>query len=243
MKSFSLAIQFLTRIPVKVSGNVTGEDMARSMAWYPLVGLVLGCGAAAVNVALSYFFDPPICDLFTILFLIFITGNMHLDGVMDAADGFFSGKPRDRILEIMKDSRVGAHGVIAGNIIILSKFVLLTQISREMIIPALIVMPVLGRWSQVYGAKVYSYARVGLGTGAFTEYVGWREIIWATVIAGIVITAAFGYDGIFLALSVLLGTFLLGQYVYNKLGGITGDSLGAVTECVEVLVLLTLQLL
>jgi len=144
------------------------------------------------------FFAPPVCDLFSIIFLIVITGNMHLDGLMDAADGFFSGKPRSRILEIMKDSRVGAHGVIAGNLVVLLKFVLLTQIPREMIVPALIVMPVLGRWSQVYGAKVYSYARVGSGTGSFTEYVGWWEIIGATVTAGLVIAVAYGYDSIFL---------------------------------------------
>ncbi len=241
LKQFLLALQFLTRIPVIVRGTVIEEDMARSMAWYPMVGLFIGGGAAAVNVILSYVFTPPVCDLFSIIFLIVITGNMHMDGLMDAADGFFSGKPRDRILEIMKDSRVGSHGVIAGCIVFALKLVLLIQLPQEMKVPALIVIPVLGRWSQVYGAKVYTYARVGEGTGAFTDHVGWREITWATITAGLVVAALFKFMGIFIAIPVLLGTLLLFVYVYTKLKGITGDSLGAVTECVEVLVLLTLQ--
>jgi len=248
LKLFLLALQFLTRVPVTVRGPVSGADMARSMACYPVVGLVIGVGAAAVNVLLSYFFAPPVCDLFSIIFSIVITGNMHLDGLMDAADGFFSGRPRERILEIMKDSRVGSHGVIAGSMVLLLKFVLLAQLPQETKALALVAMPVLGRWSQVYGAKVYPYARVGEGTGSFTEYVGWKEMFWATVSVILVITAAFAYKSILglvpvLLGTVMLGTVMLGWYVYRKIGGVTGDTLGAATECVEVLVLLTLQVL
>lgn len=240
MKLFLLALQFLTRIPVKVRGSVSGEELARSMAFYPLVGLVIGGGAALVNILFSFVFTPPVCDLFSIMFLVFITGNMHFDGLMDAADGFFSGKPRERVLEIMKDSRVGSHGVIAGSLVLLSKFVLLGQLSQETKVLALVVIPVLSRWSQVYGAKVYPYARAGEGTGFFTEYVGWREIFWATTIAFLSVILVFSYAGLFLMTAVFMGTALLGWYVCRKIGGVTGDTLGAVTECVEVLVLLVL---
>jgi len=248
LKLFLLALQFLTRVPVTVRGSVSGTDMARSMACYPVVGLVIGGGAAAVNIFLSFFFTPPVCDLFSLIFIIVITGNMHLDGLMDAADGFFSGKPRERILEIMKDSRVGSHGVIAGSVVLLLKFVLLVQLPQETKALALVVMPVLGRWSQVYGAKVYPYARAGEGTGSFTDYVGWKEILWATASAVLVVAGAFIYKSILeivpvLLGTVLLGTALLGWYIYRKIGGVTGDTLGAITECVEVFVLLTLQVL
>lgn len=243
MKLFLLALQFLTRVPVKVRGTVEVEDMARSMAFFPLIGLFLGGAAAALHTLMSRFLAFHVCDLFVLAFLIIITGNMHLDGLMDTADGLFSGKSRERILEIMKDSRVGSHGVIAGSMVLLLKFVLLGQIPPGMRAISLVVMPVLGRWSQVYGAKVYPYARVGGGTGAFTDYVGNLQLLWATLSTILTVLLIVGYKGIFLLGVVLLGTALLGWYIYKKIGGVTGDTLGAVTECVEVLVLFTLQFL
>src|SRR5689334_10415915 len=114
-----LALQFLTRIPVTIRGDVSAEDMARSMALFPLVGLLIGALAAGLHTLASFAFAPSVCDLIAIIFVIAITGNLHGDGLMDTADGFFSGKPRERMLEIMHDSRAGAHGVMAGACLLL----------------------------------------------------------------------------------------------------------------------------
>ena len=174
-----IALQFLTRIPVTIKNGVSNEDMGRSMALFPLVGLFLGTMAAAIHFLSSFVFAGSVCDLIAIVFLVAITGNMHGDGLMDTADGFFSGKPRESIPEIMHDSRVGAHGVMAGACLLLAKFVLLGQVSPSLKGAALVVVPALGRWAQVYAAAMYTYVDRRAGTGSFVSCVGVREMALA----------------------------------------------------------------
>lgn len=268
---FLLALQFLTRVPVTVKGQVTAEDMARSMAWFPFIGLLLGLAAAAVHGLASMVFTGPVSDFLAIALVIIITGNMHTDGLMDTADGIFSGRPREGMLEIMKDSRVGAHGVVAGVLVILAKFVLLGQLPAEAKAPALILAPVLGRWAQVYGAAVFPYARTGGGTGSFTDTVGRRELFWASLtVVTVIVGALFAFqmyilagaaallgsfatdssfiigvllDSAILAVLVFAGNAGLARYIAGKLGGLTGDTYGALSECIEVLVLMGLLIL
>lgn len=267
---FLLALQFLTRVPVTVQGTVTEKDMARSMAWFPLVGLLLGLGMAAVHILASLILPAAVSDLLAITFLIVITGNMHGDGLMDTADGIFSDRPREGMLEIMKDSRVGSHGVMAGALAVLFRFILLGQIpggGAKML--ALILVPCLGRWAQIYGAAMYPYARAGAGGGIgnFTGQVGKREIIWSSVTALAAALVLFGlkdslFDGAFqgsiltgvvpigiltwlmqsgiLAGVVLAGTLGLYRFLSGKLGGLTGDTYGTANECIEILALMIL---
>jgi adenosylcobinamide-GDP ribazoletransferase len=236
-----IALQFLTRIPITVRGGVSSENMARSMACFPLIGLLIGALAAAIHFLSSFALAGSVCDLIAVVFLIAITGNMHGDGLMDTADGFFSGKPRERILEIMHDSRVGAHGVIAGACLVLAKFVLLGQIPASSKGMALIVVPAFGRWAQVYAATLYPYVSGSSGTGAFVSCLGRREIALAS---GITLAAAVlllgPLKGIGAAGVVLGVTALLARSAHRKIGGITGDVLGALTECAEVAGLLFL---
>lgn len=237
---FLLALQFLTRIPVTLNRPVEDKNLGRSMAFFPLVGLMLGAAAAAVYFVLSIVFPSVVSDLFSLIFLIIITGNMHLDGLMDTADGFFSGKPREAVLEIMKDSRVGSHGVAAGCLALLSKFVLLGQIPPDFKIGAIVLFPVLGRWAQVYGASIYPYVRSGPGKSSFTNHVGLREILLASVFTMGSIILLLGLKGWILAAAALVSTALLGLYISKKIGGITGDTLGALNELIEIAGLLIL---
>lgn len=237
-----LALQFLTRIPVTVRSPVQERDMAGSMAYFPLIGLLLGALAAGANTLLSTLFSPPVSDLFSIVFLVLITGNMHTDGLMDAADGLFSGKPAERALEIMKDSRVGSHGVTAGVLVLLSKFVLLWQLPQEAKAAALVLFPALGRWSQVYAAAAHPYARPGGGTGGFTEHVGTRQVLLASAITLAAAAVLLGPKGAVPAFAALLGTMALGRFITRKIGGMTGDTLGAINESVEVLALFSLHI-
>jgi adenosylcobinamide-GDP ribazoletransferase len=255
---FLLALQFLTRIPVTVRGAVTDEAKARSMAHFPLVGLLLGAAAAAVYTLVSFFLPAAVNNLVVISFLVLVTGNMHGDGLMDAADGLFSGRQREGMLEIMKDSRVGSHGVMAGLLSVLFKLVLLGQfpvwVDKA---TALIVAPVLGRWAQVYSAAMYPYARTGEGTGIFTAGVGRRELAWASLTALAATVLLFGIGGgggladivfpegvlagtvkgMVLSAAALSGAAALSRYISGRLGGMTGDTYGAVNECIEVLAL------
>lgn len=255
---FLLALQFLTKAPITIHSPVEEKNLARAMAYFPLVGALLGLVTAVIYTLLVRVLAGPVCDLIAIAFLVIITGNLHGDAFMDTADGIFSGRPRERILEIMKDSRVGSHGVMAGCLLILAKFVLLGQIPPAAKGLALVLMLVLGRWTQVYGAAIYTYARTGGGIGSFTEHVGRRELFWASVTAMLAVMLLLylymlGQDisillplmtkGVILLGTVLAGTAFLGWYISGKIGGMTGDTLGAISESVEVLVLLILPLI
>jgi adenosylcobinamide-GDP ribazoletransferase len=236
-----IALQFLTRIPVTIRGGVSTEDMARSMAFFPLIGLLIGALAALIHFLASFVLASSVCDLIAIAFLTVITGNMHGDGLMDTADGFFSGKPRERILEIMHDSRVGAHGVMAGACLLLAKFVLLGQIPAPMKGLVLIVVPALGRWAQVYGATLYPYVSGSSGIGFFVNHLGRREIALASAFTlGAAVLLLGPLKGLGAAGSVLMATALLARFSNRRIGGVTGDVLGALNECAELAGLLFL---
>lgn len=240
---FLLAVQFLTRIPITIRAPVEEKDLARSMAFFPLVGVLLGVLAASCHALISPFLGRPAGDLLALVFLVVITGNLHGDGLMDTADGLFSGRSREEILEIMKDSRVGSHGATAGFLVFLAKFVLLGQLPGKGVTLGLILMTALGRWAQVYGAALYPYVRKGRGAGNFTVYVGFRELFWASVTMLGFLVVLLGFKGIFLAGGALTGVAGLGWLIRKKIGGMTGDTLGALNECTEVLTLLILQVL
>jgi adenosylcobinamide-GDP ribazoletransferase len=237
---FLLAVQFLTRIPVTCKGEVDDKKMARSMSWFALVGLLLGVLGAGVHALASMVFALPVCNFLTLVFLIIITGNLHGDGLMDTADGFFSGRSRERMLEIMRDSLVGSHGVMAGILFITGKLVLLGQMPQGMQGIAFMLALSLGRWSQVYGAALYPYARTGGGVANFTSYVGYVELLFNSVTVVVVSLYFLNLKGLILLGAVLAGTALLQLYSSKKIGGITGDTLGATNECVELLSLAVL---
>lgn len=237
---FLLAVQFLTKIPVTVRGSVDEKKLARSMAFFSLVGVLLGVCAAALHALISLAFAPPVSILAALAFLIIITGNLHGDGLMDTADGLYSGKPRERMLEIMRDSRVGSHGVMAGILVLLAKYVLLVQMPAAVQGLALIMAVALGRWSQVYGAAFYQYARSTGGTGNFTVHVGFREMFYNSLTVMLLTVFLLGLHGLILLIAVLAGTALLEWYIAGRIGGITGDTLGATSECIEVLTLVVL---
>ncbi len=239
---FLLALQFLTRIPVNIRGTVTEQKIARSMAYYPLVGLLVGACAALLHLLLSNITAVVVADLASVALLVIITGNMHLDGLMDTADGLGSGKPTERMLEIMRDSRVGAHGVVAGVLMLLAKVVLLGQILPDHKFVVLLLFPVVARWSMVYAATVYRYARTE-GLGAFTAYLGKRELLMASVITLAIVFYFLRLEGLILAAAALAGAVLLGYYLKRRVGGMTGDLFGAMNEGIEVLALFVLSLL
>lgn len=237
---FLLALQFLTRLPVSVKGEVDDKKMARSMSWFAVVGLLLGALGAGVNLLASLVFPVAVSNFLALAFLIMITGNLHGDGLMDTADGFFCGRSRDRMLEIMRDSLVGSHGVMAGILVITGKLVLLGQIPQGMQGLALVLALSLGRWSQVYGAAFYPYARSGGGVANFTFHVGYWELFFNSLTVLAVSLFFLNLKGLILLGAVLAGTAFLQLYASKKIGGITGDTLGATNECIELLSLAVL---
>ena len=244
MRGFLIALQFLTRVPVYWPRGITQEELPRSMLYYPAVGLLIGLVLAAVNHAGSAFFPRGLLAAGLLLIPILLTGGLHLDGFADTVDGFYGGRSREAILAIMKDSHIGAMGVIGLIGLLLFKFSLLQSLGPDIMSPALILMPALGRWSMVVVASTTTYAR-SEGTGqAFVGHISTREWLGATFLT--VITALFLMrllKATILCLMVLLMTFALATLMKRKIGGATGDTLGATNEIIEVLALLIVFML
>ncbi|WP_020677280.1 adenosylcobinamide-GDP ribazoletransferase [Geopsychrobacter electrodiphilus] len=236
---FRLAISFLTVFPVGRDIKATPEMLGRSMGLFPAVGLLLGLGLCVANWMLQGLLPRAVLDCLLVLLLIAATGALHLDGVADLFDGLAGGKDRASMLEIMKDSRVGAIGVVGLVMVLLLKYLSLYHVPLEYKNAALIFMPAAGRWMQVCLCCYAPYVRSEGGTGsAFVENVGQPEFLRATATLIVASLVLFSVKGIFLVFLLGIATMLILRYFESRLGGVTGDVLGAVTEMVEVLVLL-----
>jgi adenosylcobinamide-GDP ribazoletransferase len=238
-EQFRIAMGFLTILPVDRSLQVTPERLGRSMALFPASGVVLGLILVILNSLLDAFIPRAVLDCLLLLILIVITGALHLDGIADLLDGLAGGKDRDGILRIMKDSRVGAMGVVGLVMLLLLKYLCLFNLPLELKSAGLIFMPAAGRWVQVVLAVSCRYLRGPEGTGAvFLEHASERELLIASGSLIAVALALFGLQGIFLIFLLGITAMLLIKYFEIRLGGVTGDVLGASSELIEVLALL-----
>jgi len=238
-EEFRMACAFLTVLPTARNLSMERERLARSMAFFPAAGLGLGLGLVVVNWMLAGLIPRPVLDCLLLLILIALTGALHLDGIADLLDGLAGGKDREGILRIMKDSRVGAIGVVGLVMVLLLKYLSLYNVAPVHKSAALMFMPCAGRWIQVVLAAFCRYVRSEGGTGsAFVEQVGERETLLAT---GTLLAAAlvlFRLQGVFLVFLLGLAAMVLIRFFHARLGGVTGDVLGAATEIIEVLTLI-----
>ncbi|WP_425060753.1 Adenosylcobinamide-GDP ribazoletransferase [Sporomusa carbonis] len=237
MKDFFTGLQFLTRIRVIKQTEWSPESFGRSVKYFTLIGTVIGLILAGLNYVLSQFFPQHVLAAIIVVAEIVLTGGLHCDGLMDTADGVFSGRSRERMLEIMKDSRVGANGVVAFGILLLLKYSLIVDMTPTMLPAALVVMPVAGRMAMVISITSFPYARPdGMGK-AFAQYAGRTTLVIAAVIA-LLIVASLGIQASVSAGAAVLMGVLAARYLTNVLGGLTGDTYGAVTELTELAALL-----
>ncbi len=238
-EQFRIALGFLTILPVGRSLQVTPERLGRSMALFPAAGLLLGLLLVVINSLLSTLIPRAVLDCLLLLIMIVMTGALHLDGIADLLDGLAGGKDREGILRIMKDSRVGAMGVVGLVMLLLLKYLCLFNLPLEIKSAGLIFMPAAGRWVQVVLAASCRYLRGSEGTGAvFVEYAGERELLIASGSLIAVALVLFGLQGIFMIFLLGIAVMLLIKYFEMRLGGVTGDVLGASSELIEVLALL-----
>lgn len=232
------ALLFLTILPV-TAPETDREELARSMAFFPLVGLGIGLILAGSHLLLQSYFPSTVAALLILLLLIFVTGALHLDGVADSADGMYGHRDRADRLRIMKDSRIGAMGVVALLVLFSLKIVSFTAIPVEVQWQVLIVLPVIGRWMMVALAVLAPYARQEGGTGqSFVEAVGRRELLIATLTLAAVLFYFYGLLGLTLLAALHLAVIGIEHYFNRRLGGVTGDILGAACEWSEALFLL-----
>jgi len=244
MKSFLTALQFLTVIRLSKNLDTTGEKLGKSMACFPLVGFLIGLILVGVRTVLDMVFPSSLVDILVIVTLVIVAGAFHLDGFADTVDGLAGGTDREKTLAIMKDSRIGSFAVVGLILLLILKVFALMEIPVEIKNRVLIIMPVLGRWSTVQLASFFNYARSGYGTAlAFTQFAGKKEAIISTLITAAIVTGLFLLQGLFIFLFVGMFTFLFGLFFKKRIGGVTGDIMGAGCELSEVITLLLICVL
>jgi adenosylcobinamide-GDP ribazoletransferase len=244
MRDFLQALSFLTILPVGHGLPAEGKTLARSMAFFPLVGLLLGSVLALGYYLLTLLFPKSLVLWLTIGLLVFLTRGLHLDGFADTMDGVASGGTKEKILEVMRDSRIGAFGVVGLILLIGAKYYALDQISNPSLPYSLILMAVMGRNSMVLVCYRSAYARPNEGLGRpFTKNLGSREMVLSLVSASGIALLLMGLKGILVFLGICLFSLGYRFFFKKKLGGVTGDILGAANELAELLCLIFLIIL
>jgi len=236
-----LAFQFLTIISIRISKPIADRDLAASMRWYPVVGAFIGGLSAAFYLLSLQFFSPGAASVAGVVGLIVFSGALHIDGFADTCDGFYGQRDRADILRIMKDSHVGSMAVVGVFGLLALKIAFLSGLEPRHGMLALVAAATLGRWSMVWHAAASTYARAEGGTAS--AYIGHvdRQTFWiATLSCAGVLFAALQVRGLLVMLIAVLGTWLFRRGVEGRLGGMTGDTLGASCECVELLTLAAL---
>ncbi|HWR40047.1 MAG TPA: adenosylcobinamide-GDP ribazoletransferase [Patescibacteria group bacterium] len=236
IQDFFTGLQFLTRLRLVRQDDWSPAGFGRSVKFFPLVGAVIGLVLAGTGWLGANLLPPHVLGAVLVLAWVMVTGGLHCDGLMDTMDGVFSGRDRERMLEIMKDSRVGANGVVAFVLTYLLKWSLLVDLPVPMLVPALFTAPVAARMAMVMAISAFAYARPdGMGK-AFAVYAGRPTQIFAVLSAALLL-APLGWPAVAGGVSAALFALLFGRYVSCRLGGLTGDVYGAVAELSEVVVL------
>ena len=235
IKGLILSIQFLTRIPINIAIDFNEENLARSTFFFPLVGAILG-GIGGLTYYLFSYINKDLASFLVVVALIIGTGGLHLDGLGDTFDGFFSNRNKERILEIMKDSRTGTFGVIAIVLDILFKYILISNFQGH--VPLILILSLSNsRLMVCHKMACKEVARPG-GLGDMFHSSGPKKF---AIVGGIVYVSIIAFlNPIFLI--PLVFTFIIGEVIshisYKKIGGFTGDVYGAAIEIGEIASLL-----
>lgn len=250
MSRLFAAIAFLTRAPLPARWRFDAADVGRATLFFPLVGAGLGLAQAGLLRLLALVANfggpagvvpPLVAAALVVAAGVWLTGAMHLDGLADVADGFGGGRTREDTLRIMRDHVIGAYGAVALILLLIIKVTALgALIERGASARFLIIASVLSRWAIVPLGRFLPYARResgGLGA-AVTDHVGWLELAGATALAALLTFTLAGWRASVCWLAVIVVTAINGRMCRRRIGGVTGDTLGANTEMCEALVFL-----
>lgn len=237
MRPFFSALRFLTPVPVPASWVGDERELSRGLYWFPIVGLLIGGVAAAACYGLDRVLPPLPTSAIVVLLLIVASRGLHMDGLADTADGLFSSRPREQILAIMRDSRTGAMGVVAVVCVIVLKTALFSSMAAEDDHWEIaLLMPLAGRCAMVVSMAIFRYARSdgGLATVFAVRGVGrWLLPAWSCVVLFAAGWLLADVRGVVAAGASVAAGLLVGLYCRRRIGGYTGDTLGATNELVE----------
>lgn len=242
------AVRFLSVLPMPGRAQLFEKDEATprlviGAAYFPLVGLLLACLLWLLVLILTPLVPQLALAALLVVGLVILTGGLHLDGLMDTCDGLLGGSTPERKLEIMRDSRVGSFGVLGGACILLLKFALLASVSIHALPLTLLLALPSARWATVLALRVFPSARpTGLGA-AFHQAITTEGVLLAGIMAVAIVLLAGQLIGLIVWATVTTAALALAFWITRSIGGLTGDSYGAIAEVAEVVALLVVVLL
>ncbi|EKN3724845.1 TPA: adenosylcobinamide-GDP ribazoletransferase [Yersinia enterocolitica] len=245
LRLFLATLQFMTRIPVpeRWTQGLALDNYERGIIGFPFIGLIVGVIGGVVFTLLAPWCGVPLAALGYVLALALVTGAFHLDGLADTCDGVFSARKREQMLEIMRDSRLGTNGGLALIFIVVAKVLVVSELALRGA-PMLLMLTaasVAGRTVIVLLMYRQRYAREGNGLGNIYigKVTGKQTLV--TLAGGAILTLLLGQGAALLALVISMAlVLLLATYLRRRLGGQTGDTLGAAAEVGELVFLLAL---
>jgi adenosylcobinamide-GDP ribazoletransferase len=242
MRSLIAALRFLTRLPVP-GPNTRAEDLPPSLAWFPLVGAGVGAAIATTFAGACYWWAPALAAVVAIAVGLLLTGGFHEDAVSDSADGLGGGHTTERVVEIMKDSRIGAYGALALWVLLALRWAVLVSFSDPWLaVPAFACAAAWGRWTAAPLIRLPPIGSTGLSKD-ISGRIGWWPLIVATLFV-LALTAGAWWCGVerapWAALAAIIATGVWALYLRRRLGGQSGDLLGAGNQLAEAAALLVL---
>lgn len=213
------------------------------MGYYPMVGIMIGLILAGLSWILGLILPSDVVNALLIICMVVISGALHLDGFADTCDGIAGHKTPQERWEVMRDSRVGAFGVVGVCCLLLVKYVSLSSLPEPLLMSTLTLMPVISRWAMVYAGFAYPAAQPsGLGK-AFKQKANWRMLTLATLVTLAVAAGLAQLAGLAIMAGIWIVVTAMGTYFKRKFCGLTGDTYGAINEVSEVCVILLISLL
>jgi adenosylcobinamide-GDP ribazoletransferase len=234
------ALQFLTLFPCPTRMDYADAIVGRSAIFFPVIGLILASILAVVNFLLAPFASATLLSVILVSLSAFLTRGLHLDGLGDTFDGLGAGGDRDRMLSVMDDSHTGVFGLTAIVLVLLLKIHALESIDADRW-RTLLVALILGRWSMVLLAYRSKAAKDGLGS-RLIEHLKTNYFLIATLVTLLLVATIWRSNGIVMMAWVAIFTTASKSYFHRRLGGVTGDTCGAVGELSETSVMVLLAL-
>ena len=234
MKRFLAALQFLTIVPLPGGFSPGERVLGGSLPFFPVVGLLIGGTVALADFGFGLLLPVPVTSVFAVILMIAASGALHIDGLADTADGFFSARPREQILAIMKDSRSGPMGVVAIVCVVALKIALIASVAGPWRWWVLLLTPLAGRCAFLVHFALLPYVRPEGGlAGVFHRNRSRGHAFWALAVLLIVGYLTGCLPGLIAGGCTFLGALLLAAYSFRRIGGLTGDTLGAACELTE----------
>ncbi|HBU69248.1 MAG TPA: adenosylcobinamide-GDP ribazoletransferase [Elusimicrobia bacterium] len=234
MNSLIIALQLLTKIPFRTVGEPSKASFGGSLVFFPIAGLFIGLLCSGINLLSGAYLPQAVLSVVIVLFMAFITGGLHLDGLADTIDGTSASGTAEKILAVMRDSRVGSMGVVGLFGTLALKTSLIYYIPGETKGVSLIVALTVSRWAMLLPMTLFKYARTDGKAKIFFDNASIGSLLSATAITAAVAALYFGFSALYILAAPAAASLLLAAYINKKINGITGDTLGAVNETAEI---------